>query len=439
MKYIAILKDSLRESIDTWVFPVMLGLSALVILLMGSVSFRPVSVEEDLHNMVGAINWWLDFPRRQGQPMPTFGYDNFQQLNPSVEPWNGDYHFQFTVELPQEALDRKGGRPRDLENPKQIERMLQEHFSYLGDLEVKVAPSEDPKDLRFDVTSKGTKIKTVRGWKHELSLFFGALPLSFWNQPLGSHIIFIEHGLVDWIGATVAILIGLIITGFFIPNMLRKGNIDLLLVKPIRRPMLLTFKFLGGLLFMFINTAFVVLGIWLMVGLRSGIWAPAFLLTIPILTLSFAIPYSVSALAGVLTRSPIVSILASCVVWALLLVVGVVYAGLDAARPSKQKVPESLKEAMAEPAEKQGPPKQIIPDWAFTAADTIHFVLPRSLEISSLTGSMIEKSALLEDNPDLKKDKKEQPFNWTESLSVTGAFIALMLGLACWRFSVTDY
>ena len=37
------------------------------------------------------------------------------------------------------------------------------------------------------------------------------------------------------IGAWVALLTGVIITSFFVPNMLRKGTVDLLLVKPIQR------------------------------------------------------------------------------------------------------------------------------------------------------------------------------------------------------------
>jgi ABC-type transport system involved in multi-copper enzyme maturation permease subunit len=85
--------------------------------------------------------------------------------------------------------------------------------------------------------------------------------------------------------------------------MLQKGTIDLLLVKPIGRPMLLTYKFVGGLTFMFLNTVFVIAGIWLILGFRTGLWVPTFLLAIPVLTFQFAIFYCVSVLFGVLTRS----------------------------------------------------------------------------------------------------------------------------------------
>jgi hypothetical protein len=31
------------------------------------------------------------------------------------------------------------------------------------------------------------------------------------------------------------------------------------------------------------------------------------------------------------------------------------------------------------------------------------------------------------------------PISWGESLTVSGIFVALMLGLSCWRFATTDY
>src|SRR5205823_1576448 len=84
--------------------------------------------------------------------------------------------------------------------------------------------------------------------------------------------------------------------------------------------------------FMVLNTAFVVLGIWLIVGLRSGLWGTGFLLSIPILTFEFAVYYAVSTLFAVLTRSPIVAILVTCAVWLLLFLAGWGYRFIDATR-----------------------------------------------------------------------------------------------------------
>lgn len=50
MKFLAILKDSLREAMDTKVIYFTLGLSVLLILLTASLSFRPVPVDEQVRD-----------------------------------------------------------------------------------------------------------------------------------------------------------------------------------------------------------------------------------------------------------------------------------------------------------------------------------------------------------------------------------------------------
>src|SRR5262249_19678661 len=142
--------------------------------------------------------------------------------------------------------------------------------------------------------------------------------------------------LVNGFGAWIGILLGVIITAFFIPNMLRKGTVDLLVVKPVRRTTLMVYKFTGGLTFIFLNSVIAVVGIWVALGLRSGIWAPGFLLSILVLSFFCGILYAVSALFVVLTRRAIVSILMACFVWFVLFVVGLAYAQLEAVRNVQQ-------------------------------------------------------------------------------------------------------
>src|SRR5581483_4369391 len=85
-----------------------------------------------------------------------------------------------------------------------------------------------------------------------------------------------------------------------------------------------------GLLFIFLNTALAVGGVWLALSWRSGLWAPGFLLAIPTITFFFAILYAVSTLFAVLTRSPVVSILMTCGAWFFLFVVGTTNLALQA-------------------------------------------------------------------------------------------------------------
>jgi hypothetical protein len=105
--------------------------------------------------------------------------------------------------------------------------------------------------------------------------------------------------------------------------------------------------------------------------------------------------------------------------------------------------------AEATPAELPANPKELaeakppsdtrpFPDWLYTTGDVLHYVLPRTGDLNTLSSRLIKKGVLLNDNPRLEKED-ETPFTWGESLTVSGIFIAVMLGLACVRFATKDY
>ena len=80
-----------------------------------------------------------------------------------------------------------------------------------------------------------------------------------------------------------------------------------------------------------------------------------------------------------------------------------------------------------------------VPRWVYTASDVLYKVLPRTGELNDLTAVWISRGVLTE--PEVKArglDKLARPA-WGETVGVTGAFIALLLGLACWKFVRTDY
>src|SRR5262249_17961118 len=144
--------------------------------------------------------------------------------------------------------------------------------------------------FRFQVECKASP-ETVRTWPHKPVLFFGGWTLP-WTVGVGTLVYAVEDNLVAGVGAGLALVLAAIIPAFFLPNMLRKGTIDLLLAKPIHRPTLLVCKYLGGLSFMFFTTLVVVAGVWLAFGVRTGLWGTGFLLSIFVLTFQFAIFYA---------------------------------------------------------------------------------------------------------------------------------------------------
>ncbi|HUS40896.1 MAG TPA: ABC transporter permease, partial [Pirellulales bacterium] len=121
---------------------------------------------------------------------------------------------------------------------------------------------------------------------------------------------------------TFAVLLAILVTAPIVPQMLETGGIELLLSKPISRWLLFLAKFFGGCIFILLNTVYLVVGLWLIVGWRFGVWEHRMLLCIPIFMFLFMIYYSVSVLAGLVWRSAIMCVFATVLFWAVCFLVG---------------------------------------------------------------------------------------------------------------------
>src|SRR5271154_3330968 len=84
-----------------------------------------------------------------------------------------------------------------------------------------------------------------------------------------------------------------------VPSVLEPGRIELLLSKPLSRTHLLLGRFAGNILVVFANSTYLVLGVWTILGLKTGIWSPVFLVAIATTTFIFAVLLSVVVLIGV--------------------------------------------------------------------------------------------------------------------------------------------
>lgn len=111
------------------------------------------------------------------------------------------------------------------------------------------------------------------------------------------------------------LFLGVVVFGVFgtagvIPDALEKGTVDLYLSKPIARWQLLLGKYLGGVAVMFLNISYFIGGLWLIVGLKVGVWNMRFLAGALIMSYVFASLYAVVTLFGVLTRNMAIAIIA---------------------------------------------------------------------------------------------------------------------------------
>lgn len=269
----------------------------------------------------------------------------------------------------------------------------------------------------FDVTVRPTSNLPLL-WPYGIKALFGLFDLGGAQQsePFGLWLWQIENNVVNIGAAWVVILLSIVVTAYLVPNMLRKGAVDLLLVRPPHRVRLLVYRYLSGALYVLVSVGLMIVALWLVLGLRSGVWKPGLLLSIPVITFFFAILYAVSALNGVMTRSAVTAILVTCIIWFGLWILGVVYAAFDRTRGIRSDV-----------------------DWAYPVVDTLHAVLPRTTDLDLLMRKVLTRE-LLDDVQARQVGAGELPaITWAESTTVSLAFIGVLLGLAGWRFYRKDY
>ncbi len=128
---------------------------------------------------------------------------------------------------------------------------------------------------------------------------------------------------------SIGIFIAILVTSSIIPEMLEAGSLNLLLSKPITRWGLLFTKFFGGCAFILLCATVFFTGIWLWMGIQLNVWELSVLLSIPVYVLVFAMYYSVSVLAGIWFRSPILCVTFALLFWAACFVIGVANNWLD--------------------------------------------------------------------------------------------------------------
>lgn len=473
-QFVAILKDSFREAVDGFVIYLMLALSVILIVLAASISYVPSSAEDSLPELLTQFN--LVFPDRGASAAPTGSPDVVLYKATNVQDTPNGAKFVLEVN-PQAAAPKPADGKADAPAPKpplggrdgfrhavfawksppgeKIKNPMagkNKGAAQKGELEILTPPTATEADLRavtdddltaflksqfdtfgglsdvtvsrragvaepgyaYDVEVKG--VQGARGWPHQVYVFFGAVP-PIKKVPLGLTLYVIQNQIVNGIGAAVALMISVVITAFFIPNLLRKGSVDLLVSKPIGRSQLLVYKYIGGLTFIFLISTVAIGGVWLVMAARSGSWNPTFLLVIPILTFTFGILYSVSTLVAVFTRSAIAAIMITLGFMFMLYVFGNVKTFFD-----MNRVTEDAN----------------LPEWSYTLVDTVNNVLPRYKDLDKITGKLLADSTMPTGLSRLAGIFTEFP-SWPGAIGVSLAFIAVMLLLSCWRFSRRDY
>ncbi len=88
-----------------------------------------------------------------------------------------------------------------------------------------------------------------------------------------------------------------------IPSVLEPGRIEVLVSKPLSRTHILLGRYAGNVLVVSCNIVYLVLGVWTILGLKTGIWSPEFLIAILTTSFIFAVLLTVVVFVGVLFES----------------------------------------------------------------------------------------------------------------------------------------
>jgi len=386
MKALAILKDSFLETIDFKLFYVLIILSLVMALGVACFQFKQYPAEQVLQAN------FRDF----GQVR------NVKTLEESIFSPYGRYRF----ELAMRSADEKGRF--------ELQEAMGESIvgRHKGFSQLKIEPSAAGADSVVEVRMNWGLVPH----SGELHILFGVWKVPLRHEPRGAFILVIQSLLVNAAAGMVGMVIAIIVTAGFIPNMLRKGTVDFLLVKPISRATLLIYKYLGGLIFVFFNAVVLVGSTWLAFGFTTNNWSGWYLLSALVLTGYFAILYSFSVLIGVLTRSMLASVLLTIGLWFFLGIVGEVRHVMHMAARDQQ-----------------------ISRTAIDIVDGIHWVLPKPGDLKTLNTMVTSRASGMHEILDREMGIQTNIFSWPLALSTSAAYVVLFLGIACWRFSRQDY
>ena len=114
-------------------------------------------------------------------------------------------------------------------------------------------------------------------------------------------------GAAYWIG----ILLALFATGGLVASLVERGQVDVVLTKPLSRSAVLAGRLAGVWLVMLALVVYLFGAVWLVMSVKSGIWDPRFLLAIGAVFGMFAVLYGVVALVGVWSGSAPLSLIAT--------------------------------------------------------------------------------------------------------------------------------
>lgn len=108
---------------------------------------------------------------------------------------------------------------------------------------------------------------------------------------------------------TAGIFLSLFATADIIPSMMAKGRIELYLARPVSRASILLGKYVGAALVIAINIVYVFTGIWIVLGIKTGIWNFNFFYAVAAIIFMSSAFYTFMIFISVLSKNTAVTII----------------------------------------------------------------------------------------------------------------------------------
>ena len=223
--------------------------------------------------------------------------------------------------------------------------------------------------------------------------------------------------LAGGVADTIGLLFALIWTAAFLPTFLEPGSVTVLLAKPIPRWSLLAGKYLGVVAFVAFQVSVFVVGTWLALALKTGVWSPYYLLCIPLVVIHFSIFFSFSVFLAVWTRSTIVCVFGSLLFWAMCW-------GMNFGR-------HATRASMADSAD--------ISAGYSGALELGYWILPKPFDMGYLLAQAVKAGKYFPIDAQLQAVQSQGALHLDASLITSLAFAVVMLGVAGYEFVKSDY
>jgi ABC-type transport system involved in multi-copper enzyme maturation permease subunit len=331
--YLAILRDSFREALSSrvlWILIILTSLFLLALIPLGiSEQAGSLLIDGDLRR-AGELAKKL--ARAGDLAEQSAGKHLYGQLSSGLRD-----AIRKETDASGEDFSQTGWRLRN-----ELNSLLKNHDFYNQDKWAGVTLGPEATDLRAKGLNQLDDEQLARfnrlglqaaypehirkARRKQIQLSYGpwelGLPLPFPRNQLAPVINQIVVGVMVYLLGVGGTLIAILVTAPIIPQTFEPGAVDLLLSKPISRVLLYLTKFFGGCIFVAINISYFIIGVWAILGWRFELWNERLLWCIPVFLFLFAIYYSVSAFAGVLWRSAVMSVVMTIVFWGICWSVG---------------------------------------------------------------------------------------------------------------------